>query len=948
MAEAKRRVRLLISYNPYTQETTVKTDSRNLAASNLLNAISICAPISSWVSKLPDLLDRQYGGRRLFIAFKGTGKDFEEIRRVLPQAGSSRDDQIVLKHYDMNDTDYKRLNGMEPDEEYAETDLSKTKNDLEICVIATMSAGKSTLINAILGTKLMPSTQEACTAIIVKIRDDDSYNAQGFAANVRNRNGELIERIENLTLNDMTFLNANKEVSSVEIVGDIECVPSDNISLVLVDTPGPNNARDQSHRKIQSDYLASMAPALVLFVLTGEFGNDDEYLLIQKVVKVISSGDKRDEDRFLFVLNKVDERKREDGTLENTLIELKRYLQNHGIQNPRIFPVSALLALQIRRMLNIDPDFIEEDQDETTMKIRKFNRSPQLHLEKYAPEFSDLPKAITAKLINEAINAENEWIAKGGAKYQSPHAALIHSGIPVLESVFMDYIRKYAIKHVYISHNPFTRSTEVRINNEAIAEKSWFNKLNGLPLQAWVDKMPEMLKKETRTDMFGIKFHGIPLDFEDISDVVNNPLKKIHMAYLKFLPPHYSNEIAKPQRIERLFNNIQSSYCPFPQLKSQDIKNAFNKAKTPLLHVLVISPTASTGKSTVVNALLEQELLPSNTRAITLIRDNDEMVGKPFQAHIYRDDSDVPEYINILDANILTSLNQDKHVRQIHAEGEVAFVESTLVSMVVADTPPNHGDPEDFQELEKMLYDPYNKPFILYILAENFDNAENAALISKLANNLKDDEMGEAKYRLLFVVNKLDLRKQGDGSIKDLLASIERFLVEKGIEYPHILPIAALPALRIKKFINYPEEIRDLELKELNALCSYINRRMHLDKQHKLPKLISRELDSKLKELKSAWGKTHQNDDKTNPEEALIHTGLSALEAIIRQYVEKYTYPQIIRDLCTTLMAKVSPLEEETIVALKANEEVEKTAEAQKNIAWIRIIKEEIDKILSI
>ena len=33
-------------------------------------------------------------------------------------------------------------------------------DDFEVCVVATMSAGKSTLINAMLGSKLMPSKQE--------------------------------------------------------------------------------------------------------------------------------------------------------------------------------------------------------------------------------------------------------------------------------------------------------------------------------------------------------------------------------------------------------------------------------------------------------------------------------------------------------------------------------------------------------------------------------------------------------------------------------------------------------------------------------------------------------------------------------------------------------------------------------------------------------------------
>ena len=41
--------------------------------------------------------------------------------------------------------------------------------NVEVFAIATMSAGKSTLINALLSKKLLPSSNEACTATITKI-----------------------------------------------------------------------------------------------------------------------------------------------------------------------------------------------------------------------------------------------------------------------------------------------------------------------------------------------------------------------------------------------------------------------------------------------------------------------------------------------------------------------------------------------------------------------------------------------------------------------------------------------------------------------------------------------------------------------------------------------------------------------------------------------------------
>ena len=48
------------------------------------------------------------------------------------------------------------------------------KVDKKILVLATMSAGKSTLINALIGNDIFPSGNEACTAKIMTYTSDNS------------------------------------------------------------------------------------------------------------------------------------------------------------------------------------------------------------------------------------------------------------------------------------------------------------------------------------------------------------------------------------------------------------------------------------------------------------------------------------------------------------------------------------------------------------------------------------------------------------------------------------------------------------------------------------------------------------------------------------------------------------------------------------------------------
>ena len=121
-----------------------------------------------------------------------------------------------------------------PFDELRSEDIKKSfslakSEDFEVCVVATMSAGKSTLINSMLGTKLMPSKQEACTAIITRIKDTDS---QEWQAEVYDKEEHLIESHGSLTLETMNRLNSDENVSTIKVNGDIPFVQSDDVSLM--------------------------------------------------------------------------------------------------------------------------------------------------------------------------------------------------------------------------------------------------------------------------------------------------------------------------------------------------------------------------------------------------------------------------------------------------------------------------------------------------------------------------------------------------------------------------------------------------------------------------------------------------------------------------------------------------------------------------------------------
>ena len=399
--------------------------------------------MQEWVEDLPQILIEEYNDTNFDVVFHGTLLDFEDLKDAFTQAFNRGELTATLDRIPAKETSDKEILIDEvfkeiqegPFDELRDTEIisafqHEKSSDFEVCVVATMSAGKSTLINAMLGTKLMPSKQEACTAIITKIKDNK--NNDSWQAEVYNKDNCLIETHENLTYPTMERLNNDKDVSVIKATGNIPFVSSEDVSLVLIDTPGPNNSRDPEHKKVQSDFLSKSSKSLVLYIMEGTFGSDDDNALLQRIADSMKVGGKQSKDRFIFVVNKMDDRRKEDGDTEQTLNRVRDYLfKKHGIANPNLFPAAALPALNIRLMQN-GTELDDDTMDETEMKVRKLNRNEHLHFENYAT----LPASICGDIKIKLDNAKSNNDANA--------EALVHTGIVSIEAAIRQYVQKYA------------------------------------------------------------------------------------------------------------------------------------------------------------------------------------------------------------------------------------------------------------------------------------------------------------------------------------------------------------------------------------------------------------------------------------------------------------------------------------------------------------------------
>lgn len=435
--------KVFIKYNPYSLETELTVDGKKLAQNSQIGErILPGSRLQEWVEDLPKILIDEYNDTDFDVVFHGTLLDFEDLTEVFTQAFERGELTAKLDRIPAKETSDKEVLIDEVFKEIQEGPFDELRDveiisafqhakssDFEVCVVATMSAGKSTLINSMLGTKLMPSKQEACTAIITRIKDTEGNDT--WQAEVYSKDNRLIETHENLTYATMERLNSDENVSVIKTAGNIPFVSSEDVSLVLIDTPGPNNSRDPEHKKVQSEFLNKTSKSLVLYIMEGTFGSDDDNALLQCVADSMKVGGKQSKDRFIFVVNKMDDRRKEDGDTTQTLDRIRAYLKGHGITNPNLFPAAALPALNIRLMQS-GAEVDEDTMDETEMKVRKLNRNETLHFENYA----SLPASIRGDIKMKLADAEETGDAAA--------EALIHTGVVSIEAAIRQYVQKYA------------------------------------------------------------------------------------------------------------------------------------------------------------------------------------------------------------------------------------------------------------------------------------------------------------------------------------------------------------------------------------------------------------------------------------------------------------------------------------------------------------------------
>ena len=444
--------KVYLEYNPFLMETTIEIDGEPISVEGELYKQSNGRRMQEWLDELfPELVTECNDD--ITLTFRGTQLDFDDVRvakesyerqmqqkgeepigirlEALPFAKSAQERIAKLKELfdDMQrDCPFPDLQ----DEDIKRSFQDAIDTEFEVNVIATMSSGKSTLINALLGRELMPSKNEACTATIARITDRDERDV--FSAECKNENGDVIEKNDNLTLEAMERYNNDTNIMDIDIEGDIPFVSSKDMQLVLLDTPGPNNSRTDEHEKRIYRVIKDDRMPMALYVMnaTQLFVDDDDTLLRAVAEAMQAQHGKQARDRFIFAINKTDMLDPEKGeSVINMIAQAEDYLKKKGIETPNIYPISAETAKLIR-MSQKGAELTKKQRWNLEGSVENFENTA-MHLETYAP---------LSMLNEDKMKADIDSARNNQDKYAG---TLVHTGVPAVEATIAEYVEKYAL-----------------------------------------------------------------------------------------------------------------------------------------------------------------------------------------------------------------------------------------------------------------------------------------------------------------------------------------------------------------------------------------------------------------------------------------------------------------------------------------------------------------------
>lgn len=417
--------RVEIVYNPFLLTTKFIVDGKKPRENSSLDFRQ--QRLQDWAKKLPQLLLDEYRDKNIAIEFTGTLDDFEDLEGILSADKSGVHFESINHHLipDIESIETQLLKIFSeiqdgPIEELKDNKIIKSFSELfssetSVSIFSNMASGETTLINAIVGYKILPED----TTFTQTIRIITS-NRKDFAGIALNSNGKQLYKQEPLTQDVLKIWALDNTVSSIDIYGPVPCASSIGFRLVLTLMPRQFYGKNLYHM------FETSVGSINLFVLDAtRLGIASEVDFLSIFGSLQDKRGRQSRDNVIFAVNKLDVYEPQYGDkVQDALNFVRDMLDDMDIRNPNLFPISALSALEIRTK--------EEYSLALDSFIRKCNYfGNEFRFETYN-EYNNLSLS-SRRRVHKLTESNHEY-----------DRILAHTGIPSIE----ESIRTYVNHHV--------------------------------------------------------------------------------------------------------------------------------------------------------------------------------------------------------------------------------------------------------------------------------------------------------------------------------------------------------------------------------------------------------------------------------------------------------------------------------------------------------------------
>lgn len=357
-----------------------------------------------------------------------------------------------------------------------------TDDHINLCFAGVYSAGKSALINAILGYQILPENIKSTTAKMFRIESPKSdetvrirFVIKGSAENHGTiailswdeRSGRFVFEVgpyENATRKEIqktieasSSLEQHRQVYEIlkelnsrdDVNAKIDIyfpIPLDceRVKFVIYDTPG-TDSNYKEHQDVLQEALSEQTHSILVFVATPNKMEGAGNSALLSHLKTAEEKDKTsiDLDRSLFVINWADSINANSRiNLQNGIIKYKDSDKNSNkdpsikLSDKKLFFTSARLAYAARSQDN-GVQISEEDED-------FFKEKSNLVGKEYAQYFRQNRCAASEYATRKMLDASTEALEEAIQKNKTLDAAFICSGVYALEEESKTYGKKYA------------------------------------------------------------------------------------------------------------------------------------------------------------------------------------------------------------------------------------------------------------------------------------------------------------------------------------------------------------------------------------------------------------------------------------------------------------------------------------------------------------------------